>query len=958
MICTDCSNVRCMQSSVYIKDETKQVDVLYVIDSCYKSTYPFGSPGFRSIVNLLNELGHNWGCIYVDNDSYMLNKEIKAELLEQCKCLPGFYERVKSINPKVVQLLGQELCKVILKPYKFADCREVRNLVDYNGVKIPTLATYHPSQFDFTRNMSPLVESRIGNDLIYGKRCAVYNDKYVSKTLNKNEFHLLVSNWLSSPDIKFVGYDTETNTLNPLAKGAKITSFSVSVDGLVGFNIFLYHPDLLISDEDRAQIKSDLCELLTKKEIVVHHAKFEYKMAKVILGIQPNIKQDSMLMVRTLLTEYPFINYSLKTLAGRYLDMKPWEEDVHRFSNLISKLNRSKNPNYEELVDEYNTLDLTVDKLQYYKSILETEDFYIRCEDPDDPFYWMIPTHVMEKYAGYDAIAPILLMKKFLPMIEKDEGFKNIYNMLMDAANAYANMELRGVAIHNLKYWRDRYAKEIQGHKDSMEELPTVRAFLEGHNNTISYNSGDQIGKIITDMGGTLPMTGTGKYSISADNIQALADKIEDKESELYKFLYHFKTMKKLSKLESTYLKGSEEKGTHVSFDGNKLCYLPDDLTLHYDYNLHSVATGRISSGMHTWPTNSDPKQMTSSHWAGRGGLICAADYAACEMRVLSAVMDSKYGDPTMADAFRNEHDLHTYTASLVFRKPESEVDPTERRMAKTASFSILYGSSVQSFAENFNMTVQEAQEVFNKYFDAFPGIKKYVDDQHKFVSEHGYIRTPNGRIRWLPAGLDRSDQREYAAALRQSGNSPIQGAASDCMVQTVIGVDKVVKAKGLNSNMAASIHDAAYIDVAPGEILTMHPILRYCMKDYVEKTNPYLVTPLGVDIEWSTNFNDGFYVSDIIYNEDNTVTVKGKGFDNNCEPVFRELSWSWDVTVKTISKEFKDDTKFSGFMGAISLSKWIKHYKCKYELCLTLKSSEENILEYLPFEGKVINNE
>ena len=59
MICTDCSNIRCMQSSVHIKDETKQVDVLYVMDSCYKSTQPFGSPGFRSIINLLNELGHN-----------------------------------------------------------------------------------------------------------------------------------------------------------------------------------------------------------------------------------------------------------------------------------------------------------------------------------------------------------------------------------------------------------------------------------------------------------------------------------------------------------------------------------------------------------------------------------------------------------------------------------------------------------------------------------------------------------------------------------------------------------------------------------------------------------------------------------------------------------------------------------------------------------------------------------
>lgn len=940
-VCTNCHRIRECSSYVYTKDISKPIDVLYVMDCTYVrdiDTKPLSCVGFRNIKLLLNELNHNYAIIkYLPYE--ISDKELPETTLSESPCLTWFNNKVQELDPKVIQVWGQELCKVIIGK-NFQDCREVRNLVRYGDKTYITLASYHHSQWDESKATSPLVINRIGEDIIYSKRCACYNDSYMSKDISISVFQQLVDHWSQDSSIEYVGYDTETNTLNPLYKGSKITSFSVCVDKKIGYNIYLYHPNLMISDEDREVAIESLRKLLTTKKVVCHHAKFEYKMAKVCLGFTPNITDDSMYMVRTVLTEYPFITYGLKSLAGRFTDMGPWEEDVHRFSNLLQKLNRSKNINYIELAMEYSTLSLQASEIEEFNEILKSPNYYIKSEYPEDPFYWLIPTKILAKYAGLDAIAPLLLMDKFKPIIDKDKGFQNIYNMLMDAAEAYANIELRGVAIKNHDYWKNRYKEEIAACKSNILDLEAVKLFIQ-NNGDLNFNSSQQIGNLLQTLGAKVPRTSKGALSVTTDVISDLLEKCPESNAQLKTFLQNYHRMKKLSKLDSTYISGIDDKILMRSFDGNKLEWLPEVPSVHYDYNLHSVATGRVSSGMHTWPSQSDIKEMTSSHWHGNGGLIVAADYSACELRNLASLCDSKFGDPTMANAFRGGHDLHTYTASMVFKKPEEDIDKTERRMAKTASFSVVYGSSVQSFAENFNMSLQEAQEVFNKYFDVFPGIKKYIDYQHQFVSKHGYVRGPNGRIRYLLDGLDPSNRRNYSAALRQAGNTPIQGPSSDCMIQACNALSKLFKSKGMSSGVLASIHDACYIDAAPGEVIADISILRYCMKDYVEQVNPYLVCPLGVDVELTTGMNDGFYVSNVEYLDNGVIRLSGKGFDDNCNPVFNELSCNYDVYVKTLSKEFKDDTVFDGFMGAISLSKWVKHNDCNYEIYL------------LPYTGK-----
>lgn len=931
------------------------------------SGFALSNKDYQFMWDLLNQINVKYlvtsvvRCLPVD----ITTRRYRKPLIEEYdNCFKN--NLVRELNnhpPKCILMVGQSVVDYMVPGKKVADLREKAITISINGVECRMLATYHPNFI--LNNDNEQFYDRFVEDIVYAGRHAFRDrepDKYKTLTVTGNQFKRMVDIWCNDQSIEYVSYDTESNGLDPLIPGAKITSFSVAVDDNIGYNIMMYHPELPdITDDDRNMIIESARKLLTTKKVVVHHAKHEHRYCKVCWGFTPNIVDDTMYMAYVLFMSYPGMRYGLKYLAGRFISMPPWEEYTHMFSELFKKMIRYKyldDSKMKALKEEYSFLELTDNDLQEFWNILKDPNYYIKQADSDnsDVFYWLIPMRHLEKYAGMDAIAPLKLMKVLKPMIESDQGFKKSYELMVKAAEAFANIELQGFRICDLELWTNRYKEEVDKSLSIVRNYKEVIEFEKENDTIYNPNSANQNVEVFFKKM-AFPVQGTtskGLPSISEGNLISLIDtyrhkdpKTEDDEYKL-NFLLEFRRYKKLNKVLSTYFIGLQRYMRYNdSYDGIKCRYIPvpegeKDIHIHPQYTLHGTDTGRLSSqspSMHTIPTDSECKFMFSPHYKGRGGLLVMADYAACELRVLGSVAEKYFGDTSLADAFREGHDVHKFVASRVFNVPIEEVTPLQRRFSKSISFAVVYGSAVSSVAESTGRTQEEAQKMFDDFYRMFPGVRSYIDAMHNYVSQYGCVRFPSGRVRHLPAVFS-SDRSAVAQAMRQSQNSPIQGSASDVAVSAIVEFYRNVREKGLDSKVIGTVHDSIYVDVAPGELFEGIDLLKWSMKTYPEQSLDYLTCPMGVDLELSTSLGTHLSLLEINKLSDNCECLVVEGYDFVCDDVINEIKVAYDVQDKLLSEEEYDtgDVDITAQKGVMSLTTRGKFNLQKHKLLLTKK--------------------
>ena len=894
--------------------------------------YALSNPQYKFLYDLLDQVGVKYltiplvRCLPVDIASRRYRKPTPEEydVCFKSNLLPD----ITAHPPKAILMIGQDTVDYLAPGYKIADLRERAYRVTIGDMIVPMLGTYHPyAAYKDLSEGKNVIYDRFVEDVVYACRHSFVGKKnYPTKTITADQFRRVVDIWCNDPSIEYVSYDTESNTLDPHLKGAKITSFSVAVDSNIGYNIMMYHPELPdITDEDRAVAIEAAKKLLTTKKVVVQHAKHEYRLAKMLWGFTPNITDDTMYMVATLFMDYPGMRHGLKYLAGRFAQMPPWEEYTHLFSNLFKKINQIKNLDQswvDRLKEDYGYLELTDDDINKFRSIIKDPDYYIKQEDShnSDVFYWLIPMRHLEKYAGMDAIAPLEVMKVLKPMIDNDEGFKSVYGMLMEAAEAFANIELKGLRVVDLEYWTERYKEEVQKALDIVRSYPEVQDFEKDKGEQYNPNSSNHNAEVVFKymMFPVQGVTGKGVPSMSEDNLKALVKiyndkdvKTEDDEYRL-RFLMSFRRYKKLNKVLSTYFIGLRRfMQVNTAYDGVTCKKLPvpdgsEELHIYPQYKLDTVATGRIASAepsLHTLPTESEVKKMFASHHYGRGGLMVQADYAACELRVLGSVSEKFFGDPSLAQSFRDGHDVHKFVASRVFNVPIEEVTSLQRRFSKSISFAVCYGSSVQSVAESTGRTLEETQKMFDDFYTMFPGVRKYIDAMHNYVTQYGCVRYPNGRVRHL-LGAFSDDRAMVSSALRQSQNSPIQGCGSDCAIVGILEYYRKCKEMGLGSRLVGVIHDAMYIDSFPGELFECIDLLYHSMKEYPEKYFDFMTCPLGVDVQIGPSMNDHLDIDSMEIHEDGSRTLVLSGYDTVMDSVISEMKVAYDLNVELLKEE------------------------------------------------------
>ena len=392
---------------------------------------------------------------------------------------------------------------------------------------------------------------------------------------------------------------------------------------------------------------------------------------------------------------------------------------------------------------------------------------------------------------------------------------KLYYNIELPLLYVLYDMESAGFKINSkeLLELSDKYTKELSELENSIQELAGEQ---------FNVKSPKQLASILFDK---LGLKAKFFHKKNSTNIDVLNELIS--EHPIVPLIIRYR---KIQKLHSTYIEPYIEL---VKNSGD---------IIHTIFNQTLTATGRLSSSepnLQNIPVRDDEGKLLRKLFISRfdGGNIISADYNQIELRLLAHYS----GDEKLVNAYKENKDIHTLTASQVFGVPESEVTPIQRRSAKAVNFGIIYGISDFGLSQNANLSRKEAKLYIEKYFATYPSVKEYMDSNVKFARENGYIKTIMGRIRRIPE-INSNVYQTRQFGERVAMNMPLQGSASDIIKMAMIKVEEALK--NLKSKLILQIHDELIVDTYPGEESTVKQILKDCMENVVT-----LKVPLPVDI-------------------------------------------------------------------------------------------------------------
>lgn len=397
----------------------------------------------------------------------------------------------------------------------------------------------------------------------------------------------------------------------------------------------------------------------------------------------------------------------------------------------------------------------------------------------------------------------------------------SMYDLYKDCeiklSKVLADMEITGFVCdkNELEKIKDEVSIEL-------EDLEKIIYELSG--SEFNINSTKQLSKILfEDL--KLPVikkTKTG-YSTNAQVLEKLRDKHPIiKKIERYREMY---------KLKSTYLESLEE------------C-IDEDGRIRSTFKQNVTSTGRLSStepNLQNLPIRTEEgRKIRKAFKADEKKILIDADYSQIELRVLAHLANDK----KMQEAFSNNIDIHTKTASEVFATPIEEVTKLQRSEAKAVNFGIIYGISDYGLSQNLNIPRKRAKEYIENYLNTYPEIKKYMEDIVKKAKEDGYVNTIFNRRRYVPE-INSKNFNVRSFGERVALNTPIQGSAADIIKFAMINSYENLKKAKIDAKIVLQIHDEIIIEASKKDLEKAKEILKSSMQDAVK-----LRVPLLVDID------------------------------------------------------------------------------------------------------------
>lgn len=398
------------------------------------------------------------------------------------------------------------------------------------------------------------------------------------------------------------------------------------------------------------------------------------------------------------------------------------------------------------------------------------------------------------------------------------------YELEQPLSIVLAGMEKQGVSVQAVAL------QELGAQFESrIEEMMTTIHRLAGFE--FNIGSPKQLGEVLFEKLG-LPVIKKTKTGYSTD--AEVLEKLEPYHEIVRRILQY----RQLTKLQSTYIEGLLKE------------IRPESGKIHTYYRQTIAATGRLSSqypNLQNIPIRMEEGRQIRKAFVPSepGWRILAADYSQIELRVLAHIS----GDEGLKEAFVKELDVHTKTAMDVFGVPADRVDANMRRQAKAVNFGIVYGISDYGLSQNLNITRKEAAAFIEQYFQAFPGVRRYMDTIVEQARQDGYVTTLLGRRRYL-ADIRASNFNLRSFAERTAMNTPIQGTAADIIKLAMLRMDEAIRERGLKSRMLLQVHDELVFEVPEEEVAVMEKLVPGTMASALA-----LDVPLVADVSVGTNW-------------------------------------------------------------------------------------------------------
>ena len=422
-------------------------------------------------------------------------------------------------------------------------------------------------------------------------------------------------------------------------------------------------------------------------------------------------------------------------------------------------------------------------------------------------------------YACDDAFTTLLLTKYWQENLDEKE-LDLLYDIETPLSLVLMKMEENGACI-DVDYL-SIIEKEINEKLDIVENK-----IYEQVGERFNINSPKQVGDMLF---GKLNLKAKGMKSKSGYSTNA---KVLETLAEEHQVAKDILEQRHLAKLKSTYVDTLPELRSVA--DGR----------IHANFNQTITTTGRLSSSnpnLQNIPARTELGNRIRGAFVAenKNNVIISADYSQVELRLLAHISR----DDNLIEAFCEDEDVHSATASKVFDVPIEQVTKDMRSKAKAVNFGIVYGQSRYGLASSLGISPYEAQDFIDRYFATYPDVKKYMDDTIKFAYAHGYVETLYGRKRYLSSGLLSTNGKIQEAAQRAAINAPIQGTAADIMKLAMVRLQNDFEKNNIKSKIIIQVHDELVIETVDTEIEQVKQLVKSAM----ELNKPFLV-PLKVDI-------------------------------------------------------------------------------------------------------------
>lgn len=437
--------------------------------------------------------------------------------------------------------------------------------------------------------------------------------------------------------------------------------------------------------------------------------------------------------------------------------------------------------------------------------------------------------------AGEDAPAPAartaaLTLALVAPLREcmARENAANVFDGIeMPLVPVLAKMERAGMLVDP-----DRLHSLSEGLATQITEVERSIRDLAG-DETFNIGSPMQLSHVLFDVMGLptkgLKKTKRGYYSTNAKVLSDLA-----RDHEIVRLILDWREK---SKIKSTYL---DTLGPLRRSDGR----------VHTTYNQTITATGRLSSSdpnLQNIPTRSElGRTVKTAFSAGKGSVFLAVDYSQIELRLLAHLS----GDEHLVRAFNEGEDFHAETAARVFGVPVSEVTPDLRSRAKAVNFGIVYGQQAYGLSQSLHISMAEARDMIDRYYEAYPGVRTFLDNVVARAKQTGYAETMYGRRRHIPE-LKAKNPQLRGFGERTAMNHPMQGTAADIIKIAMARVSRRLEEEGFAAHMILQVHDELDFECPIDEVERLTTMVRDVMEHVVDLRVP-LIAEASTGITWA----------------------------------------------------------------------------------------------------------